>query len=439
MAGEDARGPYAPVPPDAAPAALRGGRRAPARRRTWPIPATARPRSSTRTARRRRRPSCRRATSAAAPTLTADERAAPRGRGPPRRAPLPGRRGRRRASTTSSAAASRSTPRTSAATSSSSARDGTPLYHFTVVVDDAAMADQPRHPRRGPPLATRPSTSCCSGRSATRVPAVRPPAAHPQPGPHEDEQAQEPDRGRATTSPRASSARRSSTTSRSSAGRPGPRRRSSRSTSSSSGSTSTRSTRAAPSSTASGSSGSTASGSAASTPTTWSTACGRSSRRSWRPAGSTGCPADDEIRALLPLVRERLPTLGAIGDLVGFLWVDDLDGRPGAARARSAGTRRRRATASPRPARRIAAHGAVTFEADELEPPLRALAEARGWKAGDLFMAIRVAVDRPDGHAAAVRHARRARPRADARPPRRGDRARSAARDLSGDARRRRT
>jgi glutamyl-tRNA synthetase len=34
----------------------------------------------------------------------------------------------------------------------------------------------------------------------------------------------------------------------------------------------------------------------------------------------------------------------------------------------------------------------VVFEADELEPPLRALAEARGWKAGDLFMAIRVAV-----------------------------------------------
>jgi glutamyl-tRNA synthetase len=40
----------------------------------------------------------------------------------------------------------------------------------------------------------------------------------------------------------------------------------------------------------------------------------------------------------------------------------------------------------------IAEVGAVTFEADELEPPLRALAEERGWKAGDLFMAIRVAV-----------------------------------------------
>ncbi|MGZ9276848.1 MAG: glutamate--tRNA ligase, partial [Candidatus Limnocylindrales bacterium] len=36
--------------------------------------------------------------------------------------------------------------------------------------------------------------------------------------------------------------------------------------------------------------------------------------------------------------------------------------------------------------------GEVVFEADELEPPLRALAEVRGWKAGDLFMAIRVAV-----------------------------------------------
>ncbi|MEI7742914.1 MAG: glutamate--tRNA ligase, partial [Chloroflexota bacterium] len=40
----------------------------------------------------------------------------------------------------------------------------------------------------------------------------------------------------------------------------------------------------------------------------------------------------------------------------------------------------------------LAAHDAVTWEAEELEPPLRALVEARGWKAGDLFMAIRMAV-----------------------------------------------
>ena len=35
-------------------------------------------------------------------------------------------------------------------------------------------------------------------------------------------------------------------------------------------------------------------------------------------------PADDEVVALLPVVQERLPTLGAIGDLVGFLWVDEV-------------------------------------------------------------------------------------------------------------------
>jgi glutamyl-tRNA synthetase len=40
----------------------------------------------------------------------------------------------------------------------------------------------------------------------------------------------------------------------------------------------------------------------------------------------------------------------------------------------------------------IATVGEVTFEADELEGPLRSVAEANGWKAGDLFMAIRVAV-----------------------------------------------
>jgi glutamyl-tRNA synthetase len=42
--------------------------------------------------------------------------------------------------------------------------------------------------------------------------------------------------------------------------------------------------------------------------------------------------------------------------------------------------------------RKIADVGEVSWEADEIEPPLRALAEERGWKVGDLFMAIRVAV-----------------------------------------------
>jgi glutamyl-tRNA synthetase len=102
-------------------------------------------------------------------------------------------------------------------------------------------------------------------------------------------------------------------------------------------------------------------------------------------------PSDGELRALLPVIRERLPTLGAIGDLAGFLWVRSVPIEPSVlvpkrwdAATTLDGLAAARST--------IAAVGEVTFEADELEPPLRALAEARGWKAGDLFMAIRVAV-----------------------------------------------
>ena len=102
-------------------------------------------------------------------------------------------------------------------------------------------------------------------------------------------------------------------------------------------------------------------------------------------------PTADEIQVLLPLIRERLPTLGAVGDLIGFLWIDRLVVDPALLVPKRwdpattlSGLTAARAV--------IADTGAVSFEADELEPPLRELAEARGWKAGDLFMAIRVAV-----------------------------------------------
>jgi glutamyl-tRNA synthetase len=103
-------------------------------------------------------------------------------------------------------------------------------------------------------------------------------------------------------------------------------------------------------------------------------------------------PSPEELRPLVPIIQERLPTLGAIGDLVGFLWIDDVVVDP----ATLVPKRWDRDTtlAALRAAREaiVESVGPVTFEADELEPPLRALAEARGWKAGDLFMAIRVAV-----------------------------------------------
>ncbi len=101
-------------------------------------------------------------------------------------------------------------------------------------------------------------------------------------------------------------------------------------------------------------------------------------------------PTPDEVRSLLPVVRERLPTLAAIVDLVGFLWRDELDVDPALLvpkRWDVATTADGLAAARER----LAAHDGVTWEAEELEPPLRELVEARGWKAGDLFMAIRVA------------------------------------------------
>ena len=102
-------------------------------------------------------------------------------------------------------------------------------------------------------------------------------------------------------------------------------------------------------------------------------------------------PSDDELRALLPVVQERLPTLAAIGDLIGFLFVERVQVDPSVLVPKrwDAST----AAEALRAARRaIAAVGEVSFEADELEPALRALAEEQGWKVGDLFMAIRVAV-----------------------------------------------
>ncbi len=102
-------------------------------------------------------------------------------------------------------------------------------------------------------------------------------------------------------------------------------------------------------------------------------------------------PSDGEVRALVPVIQERLPRLGAVGELVGFLFVDGVSPDP----ALIVPKRWDRATTVTglRVAREaLAAHDEVTWEADELEPPVRALVERHGWKAGDLFMAIRVAV-----------------------------------------------
>jgi glutamyl-tRNA synthetase len=102
-------------------------------------------------------------------------------------------------------------------------------------------------------------------------------------------------------------------------------------------------------------------------------------------------PADDEIAALVPIVQERLPRLGSIGDLVGFLFVDEpaLDPAILVPKRWDLGQTVEGVTAARET---IAAGGEVAFDHEGLEAALRGLAEARGWKAGDLFMAIRAAV-----------------------------------------------
>ena len=102
-------------------------------------------------------------------------------------------------------------------------------------------------------------------------------------------------------------------------------------------------------------------------------------------------PSDDEMAALLPVVQGRLPTLASVGDLIRFLFVKDVDPDVSVIvpkRWDAATT----ATALSAARRAIAGVGRVCWEADEIEPPLRQLVEDRGWKAGDLFMAIRGAV-----------------------------------------------
>jgi glutamyl-tRNA synthetase len=102
-------------------------------------------------------------------------------------------------------------------------------------------------------------------------------------------------------------------------------------------------------------------------------------------------PSEGDLRALVPLVQERLPVLGAIGSLVDFIFLASVPVDPEllVPKRWDAPTTLEGLTA----ARKVIAEvGAVAYEADELEPPLRALCEARGWKPGDLFMAIRVAV-----------------------------------------------
>ena len=102
-------------------------------------------------------------------------------------------------------------------------------------------------------------------------------------------------------------------------------------------------------------------------------------------------PSADDLRPLMPMVRERIPTLGAVGGMLDYIFLDEIRiDRELLVPKRWDEAMTRAALAAAREL--IAGQREVSFEADELEGPLRRLAEEHGWKAGDLFMAIRVAV-----------------------------------------------
>ena len=106
---------------------------------------------------------------------------------------------------------------------------------------------------------------------------------------------------------------------------------------------------------------------------------------------ATRRPTADDLAPLLPMVVERLPRLDAIGPMLDFVFVEDLAVDP-ALLVPKRWDATTTAVGLEVALGIIESGGPVSFEADELEPPLRALCEERGWKVGDLFMAVRVAV-----------------------------------------------
>ncbi len=102
-------------------------------------------------------------------------------------------------------------------------------------------------------------------------------------------------------------------------------------------------------------------------------------------------PTVADLTPLLPMVTERLPRLDAVGPMLDFVFIEDLDIDPVllVPKRWDAATT---ATGLTEVRRLIEAAGPERFDGDDLEPPMRALCDGLGWKVGDLFMAVRVAV-----------------------------------------------
>jgi glutamyl-tRNA synthetase len=100
--------------------------------------------------------------------------------------------------------------------------------------------------------------------------------------------------------------------------------------------------------------------------------------------------ADDEtVARAIPLIQTRIQTLVEARDLLAFLFTDELEYAPEqlVGKKRSAEETRNALVAAA-----AALSELGTFTNDEVETRLRQLAESLGWKAGDLFLSMRVAI-----------------------------------------------
>ena len=102
-------------------------------------------------------------------------------------------------------------------------------------------------------------------------------------------------------------------------------------------------------------------------------------------------PSAPDLAPLLPMVIERLPRLDAIGPMLDFIFIEDIAVDPAilVPKRWDASTT---VTGLTEARKVIEGLGQAGFEPDGLETALRALCEAQSWKVGDLFMAIRVAI-----------------------------------------------
>ena len=102
-------------------------------------------------------------------------------------------------------------------------------------------------------------------------------------------------------------------------------------------------------------------------------------------------PTADDLAPLLPMVIERLPRLDAVGPMLDFVFIEDVHVDPAdlVPKRWDAATT---VTGLTEATRLIEELGPAGFEPATLEPPMRALCDERDWKVGDLFMAVRVAI-----------------------------------------------